>query len=227
LNYRIVSGSVKCICIPLVYILSYYCFSKTDLFNIINAISGSGIKTFLIITLALALLFILLSMKKGGADGFIFLVCTLFCLAAAAGYSRMNWISTVIYYATHILIAFRTSIPEENVAVICIIVVSGCMLISYASRWEREYDALVSGDICRDEASHAFGRRTAYLLFILSAALTLSAVLYMVQKHFEELLKIAALSISKSPAVIALAGVIPLICFLVIYLSSMSGKSSG
>lgn len=221
MNYKVFLILVKAICIPCVYILSYYCFSKTNLFTLLNSLFSSNTQALLIITFFFALFFLLINIIKGDANGFVFLICTSLCLAAAAGFSKMNWITVLIYYIAHMQITFQTYMPAEKVSVICILIVSGCIIIWLVSKWGKEYDSLISGGTSKSDASKAFISQTFYFLLSLITAWFFTAVFYLVLIYFDEWFKKSAVSTNISPAFLALIGILPFLALLYIYLGSL------
>jgi len=198
--------------------MSYYCFSGTNIFNLVHFLFSSDIQAFLIMALITMLVFLLLKMIKGDAEGFIFLICALFCITAAAGYSKMNWISMLVYYIIHMPVTFQTYIPAEKVTIICILVVSGCIIIWFASRWGKEFDTLISDGIRMDEIICVSRGRTVYFLSVFAIVWLSTAAFYMVLQFFELFFISTSVSLNISPALIALTGVILFITLLYLYL---------
>jgi len=218
MKYKILIIILKAICIPCVYIMSYYCFSGTNMFKLMRFLFSSDTQAFLIVALITMLVFLLLKIIKGNADVFIFLVCALFCITAAAGYSKMNWISRLVYYIIHMSVTFQTYIPAKKVTAICILVVSGCIIIWFASRWGKEFDTLISDGIRMDEIICVSRGRTVYFLLVFTIVWLSTAAFYMVLQFFELFFISTSISLNISPALIALTGVIPFIALLYLYL---------
>ncbi|MCR4442585.1 MAG: hypothetical protein QHH10_09985 [Peptococcaceae bacterium] len=224
MSYRVLARLIKAFCFPCVYLVSYYCFSTTSVYALASPFFGAGARMFLYITLFVAVYFLLISLVKGDAGGFLFLVCGFFCFVAAAGYSKMNWITALVQYLFHFPLVFQTGIAAPKTAVLCLLVLWGCLVIWFVSRWEKEYDAVISGGLGRDEVSPVFNSQTGFLALALAVAFFTTTAFCLVLARFDEIINRIDVLTNISPALLALAGILLFAALLYAHLAGPARK---
>jgi len=224
MSYRALARLIKAFCFPGVYLVSYYCFSTTSVYALASPFFGAGARMFLYITLFVAAYFLLISLVKGDAWGFFFLVCGFFCFVAAAGYSKMNWITALVQYLFHFPLVLQTGIAAPKTAALCLLVLGGCLVIWFVSRWEKEFDAVISGGLGRDEVSPVFYSQTGFLALALAPAFFATTAFCLALARVDGIINRTYVLAKISPALLALAGILTFVVLLYVHLAGPARK---
>lgn len=157
--------TVRIIGLPSIYLIAFYCFSGSSVFEYIRRISGDGLIACLFVNAAAALIILSAPLINQKTVRMVYTVSFLLLLPSVLSHSKLDLIAIVFG------IRFKESHPPLITALCVVLVAAGAILISRLSIFHNESVKWRQNGAEQGDVEDVYKRRVETLIFTMSAVL--------------------------------------------------------
>ncbi len=200
--------TARIIGLPSIYIIAFYSFSGSSLFDYIKKLSGSGLTACMYINVSAALLILLaMLLKIVKTDRLVYTISFLYLLPSVLSHSKLDLIAIVLG------IKFKESHHAMVTALCAVFVTAAAIFISRLSVFHEENEKWLCNGAEYKDAGEVYKRRVEMLVFTMSAVLiplvliiiSGFSIAYFVSSPLEPLILIIAGTVLAAAGIIYLA----------------------